>query len=107
MRWAGLLALRDLQLSRHRPQAQPPPRPNVQARAQARAAAFAAAAGWHGGDDEGEDCCVCMERAVATKFEPCGHHVTCAVCAPTVRTKGSGCPICRADIERISAWAPP
>lgn len=40
-------------------------------------------------------CKICMDRQIDTVFCPCGHMVSCSVCAANV----SSCPICRANIE--------
>ena len=52
------------------------------------------------------ECCVCLDRPIATScLHPCGHIAMCE----GART-GSGprrCPICRTNIREISVRAPP
>jgi len=62
--------------------------------------------GIHGGDNlpdepvEAEECCVCLDADVATRFIPCGHAITCiACCTKIVQTRDPVCIICRAAIE--------
>lgn len=44
------------------------------------------------------DCVLCLEKNAATRcVVPCGHLVTCDVCAPRLRMHGK-CPVCRAPI---------
>ncbi|KAL5004428.1 hypothetical protein ScPMuIL_017884 [Solemya velum] len=48
-------------------------------------------------------CKICMDDQSCMVFLPCGHLVTCAMCAPALRT----CPICRTNIEgTIRAYIP-
>lgn len=41
-------------------------------------------------------CKICMDQQIDTVFCPCGHMVSCSVCAASIEL----CPICRAQIER-------
>jgi Inhibitor of Apoptosis domain/Zinc finger, C3HC4 type (RING finger) len=40
-------------------------------------------------------CIICLDKEIGTVFVPCGHFVTCTVCAPGI----SKCPMCRSDIK--------
>lgn len=55
--------------------------------------------------EEESECCVCFERKIDTKLEPCGHVALCAVCAGRLQAGaaagGRRCPLCRAEIQRI------
>jgi hypothetical protein len=39
-------------------------------------------------------CCICLDRAPACAFVPCGHMVSCCVCAESLWD----CPVCRSEI---------
>ncbi|XP_068671646.1 E3 ubiquitin-protein ligase MYLIP-like [Montipora foliosa] len=41
-------------------------------------------------------CKICMDHQIDTVFCPCGHMVSCSVCATNVKS----CPICRRNIDR-------
>jgi len=45
---------------------------------------------------EGQTCAICLERPPNVTFVPCGHKMTCEICAARV----TECPICRARIRR-------
>lgn len=42
-------------------------------------------------------CKICMDSQINTVFCPCGHMVSCNLCA----SKVDSCPICRGNIERV------
>ncbi|AYV80489.1 MAG: hypothetical protein Harvfovirus2_19 [Harvfovirus sp.] len=46
------------------------------------------------GDDDNEECVICMGEKKECVFSPCGHFITCAGCS----TEFDKCPICRAKI---------
>ena len=52
-----------------------------------------------GGEEEGgeSECCVCYDRPIDTRLQPCGHVALCRQCA--VRLPQRRCPLCRAEIH--------
>lgn len=50
-------------------------------------------------DEEETECCVCYDRRVDVKLEPCGHVALCGECAGRLRPQR--CPLCRVDIDRV------
>lgn len=46
------------------------------------------------GDDDNNECTICMGEVKDTVFSPCGHFMSCSECA----TQFKKCPMCRADI---------
>ena len=50
-----------------------------------------------------DNCCdVClMGQRDGVALVPCGHARFCATCVDTVVNMGTGCPICRADIQMV------
>jgi hypothetical protein len=44
--------------------------------------------------EEAEECCICLDNAVSSKFLPCNHVITCNACSSQLKK----CPICRSDI---------
>ena len=46
------------------------------------------------GDDDENECVICMTDAKDSVFSPCGHFITCKECS----TQFDKCPICRAKI---------
>ena len=67
----------------------------------------AAASGSGGGGDgeevdEDAECCVCFDRRIDCKLEPCGHVALCGECAARLRPQR--CPLCRMDIQSIRGW---
>ena len=61
--------------------------------------------GLHPGDEEGDaadeanECCVCFDRRINTRLQPCGHVALCHACA--ARLTSSRCPLCRAQIVDV------
>jgi hypothetical protein len=49
------------------------------------------------GDDDDDDCIICMDQTKDSVFSPCGHYMTCSKCS----IKCKNCPICRANIVSI------
>jgi hypothetical protein len=50
------------------------------------------------GENNSDECCVCMERAASVILEPCRHKCLCSMCANQLQQ----CPICRAQIESFT-----
>jgi hypothetical protein len=48
------------------------------------------------GEEVDLECCVCMDRYIDTKLDPCGHEALCGTCAYRVTC----CPLCRARVVR-------
>jgi len=44
-------------------------------------------------------CVVCLDRGLQACFVPCGHVVTCMICA--LRVERDGCPTCRSSIAMV------
>ena len=55
--------------------------------------------GTAGEGDENAECCVCYDRRIDVRLEPCGHVALCGACA--FRLSPRRCPLCRADIANI------
>ena len=55
---------------------------------------------------EGEDgsCAVCAQRARATVFTACGHHVLCEPCTTELVGRGQPCPVCRQAVDGAAGW---
>ena len=49
--------------------------------------------------DEANECCVCFDRRINTRLQPCGHVALCHACA--ARLASSRCPLCRAQIVDV------
>jgi hypothetical protein len=52
-----------------------------------------------GGQPEEGECCVCFDKAINTRLEPCGHVALCSVCANRLNPRL--CPLCRAPIAMV------
>jgi hypothetical protein len=46
-----------------------------------------------------EECCVCFDRTINTRLEPCKHVALCYICA--LQLNHSKCPLCRVPITRL------
>ena len=46
---------------------------------------------------EARSCKICMENDINMAFYPCGHLISCAICAKTLKD----CPMCRKNIKGI------
>ena len=46
-------------------------------------------------------CVICNDAPVEAACVPCGHFAGCMACLTEVKMKAFGCPICRAQIDRI------
>lgn len=53
------------------------------------------------GEEKGSQCVVCWNAAAQGVCIPCGHLAGCMECLGMIKTKGWGCPVCRADIEQV------
>ncbi|CAI6010443.1 unnamed protein product [Closterium sp. NIES-65] len=62
--------------------------------------AAAAAAAAAGASKEGR-CVICWDSAALSVCVPCGHVAGCVECLTKVRSKGWGCPVCRAPIREV------
>lgn len=59
--------------------------------------------------DEGDNCCViCLERAKAVAFDPCGHIICCITCVKELQQQAQnsndnkiGCPECRQKANKV------
>ena len=47
---------------------------------------------------EDEECIVCLDAARTYVFRPCGHRVSCQVCALALLSRVDTCPWCRAPV---------
>ncbi|CAA6662480.1 unnamed protein product [Spirodela intermedia] len=54
-----------------------------------------------GTSGSGSSCVICADAPVEAACVPCGHMAGCMACLNEVKMKEFGCPVCRADIERI------
>ncbi|CAA7398879.1 unnamed protein product [Spirodela intermedia] len=54
-----------------------------------------------GTSGSGSSCVICVDAPVEAACVPCGHMAGCMACLNEVKMKEFGCPVCRADIERI------
>lgn len=50
------------------------------------------------GDEEENECLVCMDADKTTVFSPCGHYCCCQSCARIIEGNAGTCPLCRAKI---------
>ena len=50
-------------------------------------------------EEEENECCVCMDRPVQVRFDPCNHSALCRKCA--VRLLDRRCPLCRAAVKQV------
>jgi hypothetical protein len=48
---------------------------------------------------EDELCAVCLNSAMETKFDPCGHVACCQPCSEEIILRQMQCPFCRKDIQ--------
>ena len=46
-------------------------------------------------------CVICSDAPIEVVLIPCGHLVGCMGCFTEVKMKDTGCPICRAPVERV------
>ena len=46
-------------------------------------------------------CVICCDAPVEAACVPCGHFAGCMACLTEVKMKAFGCPVCRAQIDRI------
>jgi len=53
------------------------------------------------GEEKGNQCVVCWNAAAQGVCIPCGHLAGCMECLGMIKTKGWGCPVCRATIEQV------
>lgn len=68
----------------------------------AAAAAQSGSKGESEGAEEDEDACViCLDQPSTVTFQPCGHNVTCAVCAMMVTHAEQPCPVCRSPVTSV------
>ena len=51
---------------------------------------------FYAADDEHQECCICYDRRINCRLEPCRHVAFCTVCAHAARL----CPLCRVLITR-------
>lgn len=49
------------------------------------------------GDDDDNECAICMSEIKNSVFSPCGHYVTCGECSGRCKN----CPICRTVISCV------
>nr|GEX64556.1 ankyrin repeat-containing protein [Tanacetum cinerariifolium] len=54
----------------------------------------------NGGDSL--SCVICLNAPVEGAFIPCGHMAGCMSCLTEIKSKNSGCPICRANIDQVN-----
>lgn len=55
------------------------------------------------GEEEEEQCVVCLAQPTAVMFVSCGHLISCAPCSELIMKQGKPCPYCRKPIERAVA----
>lgn len=53
------------------------------------------------GAAEESECCVCYDRQIDVRLEPCGHVALCGACAAQLRPQR--CPLCRVDIRQVQS----
>lgn len=53
------------------------------------------------GDDDVEECVVCMARPRNAWLYRCGHNVVCMPCGELLKQNGEPCPVCRAAINDV------
>lgn len=68
----------------------------------------AAAAAWaaskqeaSSAEDDDDACVICLDQPSNLTFQPCGHTVTCAVCAMMVTQAEQPCPVCRSPVTSV------
>ena len=51
------------------------------------------------GDEEENECLICMDAEKTTVFSPCGHYCCCQSCAHIIDRNSGTCPLCRGEIS--------
>lgn len=52
-------------------------------------------------EEDDEACVICLDQPATVTFQPCGHVVTCAVCAMMVTHAEQPCPVCRSPVTSV------
>ena len=52
--------------------------------------------------DEEDKCDICFEGKKTVVFDPCQHNCTCSYCALIIVETSAKCPLCRAQIEKVT-----
>ena len=53
------------------------------------------------GDDDTDECNICMGQKKNVVFAPCGHFCSCDKCAKQIKKGNGKCPMCRGKIDFI------